>query len=241
MCTVTFIPTGNSQFVLTSNRDEAPNRETIPPDFHKIDDTNMLFPKDTLAGGTWIGLSDKQRLVCVLNGGFTLHKRKPAYRMSRGVVAKNLLASINVVDLINSYELNDIEPFTIVIVDWSLELKLYELVWDGSSKHFSELPIVPKLWSSSTLYTEEMKTQRQQWFSEYLKDEKLSPESILEFHITAGKENDDFGVVMDRGFVKTTSRTQIEKSNDNLSMKYHDLKIDKVSKVNFEMPETINE
>ena len=241
MCTVTFIPTGNSQFVLTSNRDEAPNRNTLSPDFYAIDNTNMLFPKDEIAGGTWIGVSDKHRLVCVLNGGFTLHKRKPKYRMSRGVLAKDLLASNNVNTLINDYDFYDIEPFTIVIVDWTPELKLYELVWDGENKHFSELPIAPKLWSSSTLYTEDMKAQRQDWFTEYLKVEELSAESILEFHKMAGKENDDFGVVMDRGFVKTTSRTQVEKSTSKLSMRYHDLKIDKESKVNYEIPETINE
>ena len=241
MCTVTFIPTGNSQFVLTSNRDEAPNRKTLSPNFYKIKNTNMLFPKDEIAGGTWIGLSDKQRLVCVLNGGFTLHERKSKYRMSRGVVAKDMLATDNVVILVNEYDLNDIEPFTIVVVDWSLELKLYELVWDGVKKHFSELPMAPKLWSSSTLYTEDMKTQRQEWFSEYLKTEDLSAKSISEFHKTAGKGNDDFGVVMDRGFVKTTSRTQVEKSKDNLSMAYHNLITDKASKVNFEIPETINE
>lgn len=241
MCTVTFIPIDKSQFVLTSNRDEAPNRRTISPDFYKIDSVNMLFPKDEIAGGTWIGLSDKQRLICVLNGGFVLHKRKPAYRISRGVVAKDLLASNDVVVSIRNYDFNDIEPFTIVIVDWSLELKLYELVWDGDIKHFSKLPISPRLWSSSTLYNEEMKTQRQLWFSEYLNNENLSAESILEFHKTAGNGNINFGVVMDRGFVKTTSRTQVEKTDDKVSMTYHDLRADEVSKVNFKIPEIINE
>jgi len=241
MCTVTFIPTGNSQFALTTNRDEAPNRKTLPPDFYKIDNTNMLFPKDEIAGGTWVGVSDKQRLVCVLNGGFTLHERKASYRMSRGVVAKDVMTADNVVALIDEYNLNDIEPFTLVIVDWSVKLKLYELVWDGNSKHLSDLPIAPKLWSSSTLYNENMKAERQQWFSDYLKTEILSTESILEFHKIAGKEHEDYGVVMDRGFVKTTSRTQVEKSYNSLSMKFHDLKTDEVSNVNFEIPETINE
>ena len=47
----------------------------------------------------------------------------------------------------------DIEPFTLVLVDWSNELETYELVWDGLIKHFNKLPQEPKIWSSSTLYT----------------------------------------------------------------------------------------
>ncbi|MFT5892888.1 MAG: hypothetical protein ACI9Y7_003003, partial [Dokdonia sp.] len=34
MCTVTYIPKGNSNFILTSNRDEAVGRTTLVPDFY---------------------------------------------------------------------------------------------------------------------------------------------------------------------------------------------------------------
>ena len=36
MCTVTIIPKGKNDFILTSNRDEAPNRTSLPPDFYAI-------------------------------------------------------------------------------------------------------------------------------------------------------------------------------------------------------------
>jgi len=62
MCTVTFIPQGNNNFILTSNRDEAIGRKTLPPDFYDIEDTKMLFPRDAVAGGSWIGLSEKSHL-----------------------------------------------------------------------------------------------------------------------------------------------------------------------------------
>jgi len=52
MCTVTFIPQGNNNFILTSNRDEAIGRKTLPPDFYDIEDTKMLFPRDAVAGGS---------------------------------------------------------------------------------------------------------------------------------------------------------------------------------------------
>ncbi len=31
MCTVTYLPLGNNDFILTSNRDEQPSRETLEP------------------------------------------------------------------------------------------------------------------------------------------------------------------------------------------------------------------
>ncbi len=70
MCTVTYLPLGNNNFILTSNRDETPLRKTIPPKEYDENGVELTYPKDELAGGTWIGLSDKNRLVCLLNGGF---------------------------------------------------------------------------------------------------------------------------------------------------------------------------
>ncbi|MBT8303379.1 MAG: NRDE family protein [Bacteroidia bacterium] len=241
MCTVTFIPTGNSGFVLTSNRDEAPNRETSLPDFHTIDNTKMLFPKDTLAGGTWIGVSEKQRMACLLNGGFTIHERKANYRMSRGVIVKDALATNDVVKTLNDYDLCDIEPFTLIVVEWDAGLQLFELVWDGKQKHLSSLPIASRLWSSSSLYNESMKMERQNWFSDFLNYDDLSSDSLLEFHRTAGNGNLDFGVVMDRGFVKTTSMTQIKRSEKGIIMYYHDLVNDEQSQTNFDISQVVNE
>ena len=57
MCTVTFLPLKNDGFILTSNRDEQPNRITHPPLTVVEDETTLLFPKDEIAGGTWIGTS----------------------------------------------------------------------------------------------------------------------------------------------------------------------------------------
>ena len=163
MCTVTIIPKDNNDFVLTTNRDEAPERVSLVPDFYTIDDTKLLFPKDKM-GGTWIGISEKNRVVCVLNGGFVKHERQSGYRMSRGIVANDFMISNDIVATIKTYNLEGVEPFTIVIADWNTRLKFYELVWDGKNKHFIELPIESRIWSSSTLYSEGMQKERQLWF-----------------------------------------------------------------------------
>ncbi len=221
MCTVSIIPQGQNNFVLTSSRDEAPDRIALVPDFYNEKQVKMLYPKDEVGGGTWIGVSEKNRLICLLNGGFVKHKINSKYRHSRGVVVKDLLACDTIETKVQAYDLNNIEPFTIVIADWNTDLKFYELVWDFNKKHFSQLPLAPKIWSSSTLYDDMMKNERLNWFNTYKNETELTNTSMFNFHKTAGCGCKDYDVVMDRGFVKTTSITQVEKVNANVVMKQY--------------------
>ncbi|MFG6686334.1 NRDE family protein [Mariniflexile sp. HNIBRBA6329] len=241
MCTVTIFPKENNDFVLTSNRDEAPNRKSLPPDFYLKKGAKLLFPMDEQSGGTWIGLSEKNRLVCMLNGGFTMHERKDNYRKSRGLVALDFMTADEIVTAIEKFDLTDIEPFTTVIADWNTTLKFYELVWDGIEKHFQELPLEPKLWSSSTLYDAEMKHERLQWFEAFKEENSLNAQSLLKFHKTTASDNKDYGVIMNRGFVKTTSMTQVEKFGDSLEMYYENFQNKTISSKTFHMSETVNE
>ena len=124
MCTVSFLPLGNSDFMLTSNRDEDAARETIPPQKYSVGDSVLVFPKDEVAGGTWIGVSNACRLICLLNGGFENHVRKSFYKKSRGVLVKEFLAVKDAITAIDNYDFSNIEPFTIVMVDWKRKLKI---------------------------------------------------------------------------------------------------------------------
>jgi hypothetical protein len=230
MCTVTFLPKSNNDFILTSNRDESPGRETFPPEIYEEDGVKLLYPKDAVAGGTWIGVSQKKRVVTLMNGGFVAHKRKPFYRISRGVVVKDLLKAENLKAEIENYDFNEIEPFTAIIVEWKTEVHLFQLVWDGLDYHFSEEPLAPKIWSSSPLYPENLKKKREQWFSEFLFETiKPSQEEILQFHSTAGEGDANSNLIMDRGFIKTKSITQIIRKNDIIEMRYEDLQIGGIS------------
>lgn len=241
MCTVTIIPKGKTDFILTSNRDEAPNRRSLVPDFYAVEDVRLLYPKDELSGGTWVGVSEKNRLVCVLNGGFVSHKKLANYKLSRGVVAKDFMVSDDIETIMKDYNLANIEPFTMVIADWNEALRFFELVWDGAQKHVKELPLEPKIWSSATLYSEAMRNERSQWFNTFKSQNELHAASLLEFHKTAGKGNEDYGVIMNRGFVKTTSITQVEKTTDDLKMHYENLHNKTVTDTVFKLPQTVNE
>lgn len=239
MCTVTIIPKGDHNFVLTTNRDEAPDRVSLVPDFYTISNTKLLFPKDKM-GGTWIGISEKNRVVCVLNGAFVKHKRQANYRKSRGIVANDFMVSDNIVNTIESYNLDAIEPFTIIIADWNAGLKFYELVWDGINKHFIELPLEPRIWSSSTLYNLGMQRERQQWFESFEAVYSLDAGSLLEFHKNTDVENMDYGVIMNRGYVKTTSITQVEKQGNGIDMRYENLESKSITTKTFNLPEIVN-
>ncbi|MFC4635921.1 NRDE family protein [Dokdonia ponticola] len=235
MCTVTFIPKGNSDFILTSNRDEAVGRTTLAPDFYTIDGVKMLFPKDAVAGGSWIGISEKNSMICLLNGGFENHIRVENYKMSRGVVVKELLKADDLSAAIDEFDYKGIEPFTIVAIDWSSGLKATELVWDGYKAHISLLPDTPKIWSSSTLYNASMKQKRQNWFEDFLNKNRLEATDMHRFHTTAGEGDKNIDVCMDRGLLKTVSVTQVEKTDDDCVMTYFDLQKDEVHRTEFDI------
>jgi len=228
MCTVTYLPLGNNNFILTSNRDETPLRKTTPPKTYKENGVELTYPKDELAGGTWIGASAKNRLVCLLNGGFTNHTSNFYYKMSRGIVVKNILSTDNAITYINDFDFTDIEPFTLILVDYDLHLEAHELVWDGIKKHFTKLAEQPKIWSSSSLYTEEMKALREEWFSDWLTENKeLHQENIVAFHQNENLGNPEISLKMKRVFVETVSITSVKKRASTIEMTYLDLRTTK--------------
>jgi len=223
MCTVTYFPLGNNDFIFTSNRDESPKRKTFLPKEYIENGIKMVFPKDKKAGGTWVGLSEKNRLVCLLNGGYRYHLTKGLYKMSRGLIVKKILSVVNPVKYIKNFDLDEIEPFTIVLIDWSNGLLAYELVWDGKVKHIQELPNSPKIWSSSTLYTDEMKEFRKKWFIDFIdKNVKFHQQKIIDFHSDDTRGELCFSVKMKRPFVETVSITSIKKESDKVNLTYLD-------------------
>lgn len=232
MCTVTYLPLGDNNFILTSNRDEDPKRKTVEPQKYVEDNVELLYPKDDLAGGTWIGLSNKNRLVCLLNGGFENHIKQKKYKHSRGIIVKKLLKSDNAVEEIRNFELEGVEPFTIVLVDWNKNLTTYELVWTGIDKHFKELSQEPHVWSSATLYTSEMKIQREIWFANWLSEnENYNQEKIVLFHQNEKLGNQSTSIKMKRDTVETVSTTSVCKQNKTVSMDYFDYLSEEVSNV----------
>ncbi len=211
MCTVTYIPMmGNKNFLLTSNRDEAPGRAALAIKKQRINDVEVLFPEDPHAHGSWIGASQNGRVVCLLNGAFDFHQRNPPYRMSRGLVVLDALSSSSIDDFILEYSLENIEPFTLVICAHDL---LLELRWDGIKKHVLQLDNSKRhIWASSTLYTNEWRAMRRDWFKEWSTAHPApSKKEIMAFHGDKSKGDLSNGLIMNReDKVKTISITCVE-------------------------------
>lgn len=239
MCTVTLTKNNDSGFVLTSNRDELIGRKTLPIASYQLKGKQLLFPKDEVAGGTWIAVSDDQHMVCLLNGGFKNHTKKNFYRHSRGVVVTDILSSdLPLYEAMKTYNCEDLEPFTLVAACWSQELNFYEMVWDGKKKFFKNLDTQKThIWSSSTLYTSEMKKMREDWFADFKLNNTITSESIIDFHKNGGVGNGHYDLQIKRGDLQTRSITQINVSSTGVSMTYEDLIINEIFK---ETIETVN-
>lgn len=225
MCTITLIPHPGSLegFVLTSNRDEAVSRISLPPQMQVYKSNKLYFPKDKKAGGTWVGVSENLRCICLMNGAEEPHVREGDYRQSRGVVVKDFLAAKKLKRILKEYELINIEPFTMVIVDWHNGLVFNELIWDGKERKVSKLPLKEHIWSSSPLYTDEMKSLRKKWFAELKQSRGFSAESLLDFHQNAGEGNKESDLIIDRGFLRTQSITQVHNTGNGLKFWYKNL------------------
>lgn len=223
MCTVTYIPVKDAIY-LTSNRDEKNWRASaLPPTINDFGSGRVLFPKDGDAGGTWIAAHENGNVVIFLNGGLYAHTPQPPYRKSRGLILLDLIDHTTPYNCFLAINLNNIEPFTAIILDNG---NLFECRWDGEKKHSKDLDgTVPHIWSSVTLYNEEIIAKRTNWFNNWL-EENTSPtqEDILHFHQFTGDGDSHNDLKMNRdGKVFTVSVTSIDINDAALGMKYLDL------------------
>lgn len=225
MCTVTFLSSDNQSFVLTSNRDELGSRpHAFLPNFIKINDLEIICPIDAKAKGTWIATAP-HRTVCLLNGAYFPHIPQPQYRQSRGQVVLDSFLFDSSDTFLENYDLTDIEPFTLVMVNHH-PLSLTELIWDGKEKKVSKKDTAtPAIWSSVTLYSPEVVTQRKSWFEDFLRRTDTNPsENIIDFHRFGGDGNKENDVLMNRdGKFLTVSITSIAVDSQSQKMRYFDL------------------
>ncbi len=230
MCTVTYVPQAAGTFILTSNRDESPGRSPGHLSREQLSGRTLIFPREPLAGGTWIAASDEGRTICLLNGAFELHERRLPYRKSRGLMVLDFWSYPRAADFFKRYDLDRMEPFTLVVIDRN---QVWDFRWDGREKHLAALdPQQPHLWSSPTLYGQEARTKRQKWFEDW-QQQTFRPglPDILHFHRHAGEGDPWNDIVMDRnGVVKTVSITNIVRKTATLEVLYHDLLQEQVKK-----------
>lgn len=220
MCTVVFIPVKDG-YHFASLRDERPLRlQAIVPSFIH-GNSNYIAPVDPSGGGTWAGVNDNGNVIILLNGGFQNHTKKNSYAKSRGKIVTELLADNMPVIEWNLMNLNDVEPFTLIV--WSEE-KLFQLVWDGCQKHRINLSkAAAHIWSSATLYGETAKNYRTALFNKWMStSKKITKLSLLNFFNTHNDAHNGFLMTRDEK-IKTLSYTFITLGKDKSAvMHYHD-------------------
>ncbi len=227
MCTLTYNPIGGGRFLIGSNRDESTKRAPASlPQIIEKDGQRLLYPMDPEAKGSWIASSETGRCSCLLNGAFEPHKHKPPYRKSRGLVLLDSFAFPNLQLLADEYDLDGIEPFTLVSFESLPELTVSELRWDGSRSHLKQLDAKnPTIWCSALLYSKEEQSARQGWFDTW-RAENPDPNilKVQRFHSEAGKGKILAEITTPQGFlIKTVSITTLEVYPDYTDMMYEDL------------------
>ncbi|MDW5290167.1 NRDE family protein [Formosa sp. PL04] len=214
MCTVSYVPLKNG-YILTSNRDENPDRKTKLPSKMQLNNGEIIYsPIDVLKGGSWIATDEQGRTACLLNGAFLKHKPNPTYRKSRGQIVLDSFEANDFKNYALTVILENIEPFTLLLIEPD---HIQKLVWDGTKKHISDLPTkTPYLWSSATLYTADEHAKKENYFLEELKGKDSNVDLMLHIH---GK-NEITPFIFSHSTVQTVSITQVICNERQTSLNY---------------------
>ena len=208
MCTVSYLPTQNG-FILTSNRDESPDRGISEVATLEDGEQIIYFPKDPAAGGSWFGFSSSGTVACLLNGAYEPYDRSQVFPKSRGIILLESFKYPTARVFAEQHDLSETAPFTIVIESNG---EISQTIWDGRSATFDILdPDVPHFWSSVTLYPEHVRKWRRTLFETWLKEhDQPTQDAIMDFHRFGGRGDAENDFVMDRnGIVKTLSISSV--------------------------------
>ena len=223
MCTVSFVPAGDKLFI-AHNRDEKNIRpRAIEPRQYRVNGHELLFPRDTLAGGSWLAVNAFGAVAVLLNGAFVKHNPQPPYRKSRGLVLLDIIAAEDVYRCWEHIALQGIEPFTVVL--WN-NGRLYEGRWDGLQKHTVELDaLLAHTWSSATLYSNDIIALRQQWFARWRQQHpQPALQDMVQYHLFGGDGDRHNDLRMNRNnSMLTVSITAMELCADQCRVQYLDL------------------
>jgi len=222
MCTVSFVRV-NDAVIITSNRDEHIQRENAAaPDLHQLQNKKVIFPKDARAGGTWFAAADNGVIAVLLNGAFQKHISKPPYRKSRGLILLEIIEADEPLSFFKKLDLDNIEPFTIVLYQPGT---LHELRWDGNDKHEKALDINGNyIWSSSTLYTGEVIEHRKNLFDRFIHSSAaITAATIHDFHASNNGDDENGFVISRQTGMRTFSITQAVIQNNTVDFLHEDL------------------
>jgi Transport and Golgi organisation 2 len=209
MCSVSFIPRDDADFVLAMNRDESRLRTSaLPPEVHYREGLAMLFPRE-LSGGTWIGVNSSRMTFSLINW-YSQPERTIPDAVSRGEVVRALLSARNreaAALLLQDLPLERMNPFRLIVIspaersltEWRCDrgnLQLFQLVW--RRQH----------WFSSALNGARVNEIRGRVFAR-IPGDSLDSQSLRRLHSSHVPEPGPLSVCMHRKDACTVSYTEI--------------------------------
>lgn len=168
MCTVTFIPSGKSDYVLTQNRDVSIKRpKAQPPEYHDYNGLELLYPVDVKGGGTWNAVSPSHHAF-LLNGADYQYYPDFDAPKSRGSLCLEVLADGK--RFMEKHDFRDYDDFTLLRFSRNLTSEIDEWKWNGAELSYIKRPVdQPYMWISRGMYSRDDYLRKSQAFRQFLK------------------------------------------------------------------------
>jgi hypothetical protein len=252
MCTLTFIPgLPGGGYLLATNRDESPARGPAwAPMLQQFGARQLIAPRDSDKGGTWVGVDDRGMLLAILNGDAPDPPAAPTDPISRGQLLHDLLADPRFSRVRDEVERRrrsggmNYLPFKLVGVSpgpltGGRAAHILRGEWTGSVLAFEELS-GPRCAVSSTFETESVTNHRRGAFERFLDEQRAVlraataadatgtvidelAECLAAFHSghrLDAPEGDAYTVCMHREDARTVSSTLVLVTRTHVTMRY---------------------
>ncbi|MEX0929800.1 MAG: NRDE family protein [Balneolales bacterium] len=228
MCTVTFYPNDDHNWILSTNRDELKSRKKAKPPFiQKSGELPYLAPVDGQAGGTWVGVNEAGIGLTIINNyqgnNPLLNHRTDA--VSRGLIIPDLMSRNHLEDVnarMQQLKVARYNPFKLIGMQ-SQPWMIMEWSWDGQKYRTRSLPVEPAIWVSSGRDYDGVSDNRRKIFERFLESDPLpGVDAVRRLHSSGLPETGAYSIAMEQELVATVSNTIAEVNNGIARMHYHD-------------------
>lgn len=188
MCIITYLPLDENSYLLGVSREESTSRNKVNfPVSRVFNERLIVYPEDAASQGSWMAGTNESLSICLMNGAFVPYTRFQNPAKSRGLVLLEAAECINPVEFMLNYDLQNIEPFTILFIENQSPAHITEFRWDGKSKFVYDYnPVKSYIWSSVMLHDPDEQKELKHKFSEWLENKvSFDRHGLMEFH----KEN----------------------------------------------------
>lgn len=212
MCTVSWWRR-NGSLSLRFNRDEQKTRAPAEPPARKH---GLLYPTDPQSGGTWICVDPCGTVHCLLNYYDAQDMLLPKHPRSRGELP--LLSAGSSAPFRKWLDPCPYPPFHLLRIPQVAHIS--HITWDG--RQLSDGPEHPDLchWSTSGWNAADVVPSRNQLFTELIKTDGLSEQTLHRFHYSAHPRNSGFWPLMNRENAQTVSISEIKVDEHRIFFSY---------------------